>query len=97
MLTAFALVAWGAQQQWREERFAGLYLDQTRSGTREMSILFADLQGFTTFSEGHEPGEVTAMLNTYFEVAIPPVVEALRRRHRPDHRRRDHGHVQPSR
>jgi class 3 adenylate cyclase len=41
-----------------------------------MSILFADLQGFTTFSEGHEAQEVTAMLNTYFEVAIPPVVQA---------------------
>ena len=74
MLLAFALVAWGAQLQWHEERFADLYLDQTRSGSREMSILFADLQGFTTFSEAHEPQEVTAMLNTYFEVAIPPVV-----------------------
>ena len=76
MLAAFALVAWGAQRQWHEERFAGLYLDQTTSGTRVMSILFADLQGFTTFSETHEPQEVTAMLNTYFEVAIPPVVTA---------------------
>jgi class 3 adenylate cyclase len=76
MLAAFTLVAWGAQRQWHEERFAGLYLDQTVSGTREMSILFADLQGFTTFSEAHEPQEVTAMLNAYFEVAIPPVVSS---------------------
>jgi class 3 adenylate cyclase len=76
MLTAFTLVAWGAQRQWHEERFAGLYLDQTVSGTRDMSILFADLQGFTTFSEAHDPQEVTAMLNAYFEVAIPPVVSA---------------------
>jgi adenylate cyclase len=76
MLAAFVLVAWGAQRQWHEERFSGLYLDQTVSGTREMSILFADLQGFTTFSEGHEPHEVTAMLNAYFSVAIPPVVHA---------------------
>jgi adenylate cyclase len=76
MLVAFALVAWGAQQQWHEERFAGLYLDQTVAGRREMSILFADLQGFTTFSEAHQPQEVTAMLNAYFEVAIPSVVSA---------------------
>lgn len=76
MLLAFALVAWGAQRQWHEERFAGLYLDQTVSGTRDMSILFADLQGFTTFSELHDPQEVTAMLNAYFEVAIPPVVSS---------------------
>ena len=77
MLLAFALVAWGAQQQWHEERFAELYLDQTVSGSREMSILFADLQGFTSWSEAHDPREVTAMLNTYFEVAIPPVVQAF--------------------
>lgn len=76
MLMAFALVAWGAQQQWHEERFADLYLDQTVSGSRDMSILFADLQGFTSWSEAHAPQEVTAMLNTYFEVAIPPVVSA---------------------
>lgn len=76
MLLAFALVAWGAQEQWHEERFSGLYLDQTVAGRREMSILFADLQGFTTFSEAHEPQEVTAMLNAYFEVAIPSVVGA---------------------
>lgn len=76
MLAAFALVAWGAQQQWHEERFADLYLDQTVSGTRDMSVLFADLQGFTSWSEAHQPQEVTTMLNTYFEVAIPPVVKA---------------------
>jgi class 3 adenylate cyclase len=40
-----------------------------------MSILFADLKGFTTFSEAHEPAEVTQMLNAYFTVAIPAVVK----------------------
>ena len=74
LLVAFGLVALGARQQWYEERFADLYLEDTVAGTREMSILFADLQGFTTFSERHEPAEVTAMLNTFFEVAVPPVV-----------------------
>ena len=37
-------------------------------------MLFADLQGFTTFSEAHRPEEVTAMLNEYFAVAVPAVV-----------------------
>lgn len=74
MFTAFALVAWSAQAQWHEERYADLYLDETVAGTREMSILFADLQGFTSFSERHDPQEVTAMLNSYFEVAVPPIV-----------------------
>jgi adenylate cyclase len=74
LLAAFALVAVGARLQWHEERFADLYLRDTVSGHREMSILFADLQGFTSFSENHPSGEVTAMLNAYFEVAVPPVV-----------------------
>jgi class 3 adenylate cyclase len=67
-------VAWSAHRQWHEERFGGLYLDDTVAGTRDMSILFADLQGFTMFSERHAPQDVTAMLNSYFEVAIPPIV-----------------------
>ncbi|WP_262851996.1 adenylate/guanylate cyclase domain-containing protein [Mumia quercus] len=74
MLAAVLLVALTARRQWHEERFAGLYLDETRAGEREMSILFADLQGFTAFSEAHAPHEVTQMLNAYFEVAVPPVV-----------------------
>lgn len=75
MLVAFAVVAITAQRQWHEERFAALYLEDTAKGTREISVLFADLQGFTSFSEHHEPQEVTTMLNEYFGVAIPPVVE----------------------
>src|SRR3954453_1164751 len=55
MLAAFGLVALGARSSWREERFADLYLSDTVAGSREMSVLFADLQGFTTFSEGHRP------------------------------------------
>ena len=74
MLVAFGLVAWGARQSWREERFADLYLADTLAGTREMSVLFADLQGFTTFSENHPADEVTAMLNEYFAAAVPAVV-----------------------
>jgi adenylate cyclase len=75
LLAAFALVTLGARVQWHEERFADLYLADTVAGNREMSVLFADLQGFTSFSEKHEPGEVTAMLNEYFEVAVPSVVQ----------------------
>ncbi|MGN6751654.1 MAG: adenylate/guanylate cyclase domain-containing protein [Intrasporangium sp.] len=75
LLSAFALVAWGAQQSWHEERFAGLYTEQTVAGRREMTILFADLRGFTTFSEEHDPAEVSEMLNTYFTAVIPAVVK----------------------
>lgn len=75
MLLAFGLVAWSAQRQWHEERFADLYLPDTVAGVRDMSILFADLKGFTRFSEQHEAQDVTAMLNTYFKVAVPLAVE----------------------
>jgi adenylate cyclase len=73
MLAAFALVALSAQTSWREERFAELYLPQTSAGSREISVLFADLQGFTAFSETHAPDEVARMLNEYFGVAVPAV------------------------
>ena len=75
MLGAFVLVVAGVRIQWYEERFADLYQEDTVSGRRELSVLFADLQGFTSFSEQHEPSEVTAMLNTYFEVVVPQVVQ----------------------
>jgi adenylate cyclase len=74
MLTAFALVAWSANRQWREERFSPLYASETSEGMREVSVLFADLAGFTRFSEGRDPREVSTMLNAYFERVIPAVV-----------------------
>ena len=73
MLVAFGLVALSAQASWREERFAELYLPQTSGGSRDISVLFADLQGFTSFSETHQPNDVTKMLNEYFAVAVPAV------------------------
>jgi adenylate cyclase len=74
MLCAFGAIAWCARREGSEERFRDLYLDDTAAGTREVSVLFADLQGFTTFSEGRPPREVSEMLNAYLEVAIPPIV-----------------------
>ena len=73
MLAAFGLVALSAQTSWHEERFGELYLPQTSAGSREISVLFADLEGFTAFSETHEPEEVTRVLNEYFAVAVPAV------------------------
>ena len=74
MLVAFGAIAVVARREEAEERFSDLYLDHTAAGTREVSVLFADLAGFTSFSEGREPREVTEMLNAYFEAAIPPIV-----------------------
>jgi len=74
MLAAFGAIAWSARREVPEERFSDLYLDDTAAGKREISVLFADLAGFTSFSEGRDPREVSEMLNAYFEVAIPPIV-----------------------
>jgi adenylate cyclase len=40
---------------------------------REVSVLFADLAGFTSFSETHSPTEVIAMLNAYWAVVVPAI------------------------
>jgi class 3 adenylate cyclase len=44
--------------------------------TVEVSVLFADLGGFTSFAERSEPTEVVALLNAYFGAAVPAVLEA---------------------
>jgi class 3 adenylate cyclase len=41
---------------------------------RTVSVLFADLQGFTSFSERASPTEVISMLNEYWGVTVPLVV-----------------------
>ena len=74
MLLAFGAIAWSAQREEAGERFSDLYLDETAAGKREVSVVFADLQGYSSFSEKHDPREVSEMLNAYFEVAIPPIV-----------------------
>jgi adenylate cyclase len=73
MLSAFALIALAAARQAPQERFSDLYLDETSAGKREVSVLFADLCGFTAFSEGRDPREVSSMLNAAFERAIPAI------------------------
>jgi adenylate cyclase len=40
---------------------------------RTVSVLFADLSGFTSFSELHAPTEVIAMLNEYWAAAVPVI------------------------
>lgn len=73
MLGAFGIVAYTARRQWHEERFSDLYLEETRRQTRDVSVLFADLQGFTSFSESSNPMDVSVMLNEYFEVLVPMI------------------------
>jgi adenylate cyclase len=41
----------------------------------EVTALFADLRGFTTFSEQVEPGDIVTMLNRYHGVAVPCILD----------------------
>ncbi|GAA0980815.1 hypothetical protein GCM10009555_047980 [Acrocarpospora macrocephala] len=40
----------------------------------EVTALFADLRGFTTFSERVSPGEIVAMLNRFHTAAVPCIL-----------------------
>lgn len=73
MLVAFGVIALAARRLPETERFSELYLDEVAGGTREVSVLFADLVGFTAYSEAHSPSEVQAMLNTHLEAVLPAV------------------------
>jgi adenylate cyclase len=58
---------------------AALLADPTQAalgGTLvEVTALFADLRGFTTFSERVQPDEIVTMLNHYHAVAVPAVLD----------------------
>lgn len=41
----------------------------------EVTSLFADLGGYSTYAEAREPGEVVAMLNAYFAEALPAILD----------------------
>ncbi|HEY3184804.1 MAG TPA: adenylate/guanylate cyclase domain-containing protein [Gaiellaceae bacterium] len=76
MLAAFAAIALAARHEWHEERFSALYLDQTLAGARDVSILFADLQGYTSFAEKTPPAQVARVLAEYWDRLIPLLEDA---------------------
>ena len=76
MLASFLLIAFLARAEWHEERFSALYLDETLAGAREVSVVLADLAGYTQFTETRAPDEVASMLNAYYERIIPVMERA---------------------
>ncbi len=51
-------------------------IELRKSGERrQVSILFADIRGFTSFSEANPPEVVFATLNRYLDAMIPPLLE----------------------
>jgi adenylate cyclase len=73
MLLGFVTIGVAAAREWREERFSALYLDETLRGEKEISVLFADLVGFTPFTESHGAGDVFDMLVAYFGRLAPMI------------------------
>ena len=73
IVTGYSLIAVAAHREWCDERFRHLYLPTTRECSREVTVVFSDLAGFTHFSERCTPAEAANMLNAYYEVAAPLV------------------------
>ncbi len=71
VVTAYLVIGFAARREWRDERFRDLYLPTTREQRREVSVLFADLVGFTTFAERESPTEAAAVLDAYWSDAAP--------------------------
>ena len=76
IVTAYLIILFAARNQWRQERFRQLYLPATRERVQEVSVLFADLVGFTTFTEQSPSGEIAAMLASYYGMATPLISQA---------------------
>jgi adenylate cyclase len=78
MLLAVGLVARQVWAEWKREGssaeiFADLYEERTLGHQERVSVLFADLQGYTTFAESRPPDDVRAMMNEYFATVVPVI------------------------
>ena len=77
IVTAYVIVLFAANHEWSEERFRHLYLETTRERNQMVSVLFADLQNFTTFVEQASVSEMAEMLSAYYGVATPLLSEGF--------------------
>ncbi len=77
IVTAYVIVLYAARTQWRQERFHELYLPSTREHPQEVTVLFADLAGFTTFVEQASPAELAGMLAQYYGLATPLISDGF--------------------
>jgi adenylate cyclase len=47
---------------------------QLGGSVHDVTVMFADLRGFTSYSEQYPPEQVVAMLNHYFDIAVPIII-----------------------
>jgi adenylate cyclase len=78
IVLAYLIIGFAARREWREERFRHLYLPSTRHRSQNVSVLFSDLAGFTSFSDRSSADEVAGLLSTYYEIAAPLVSRKFR-------------------
>jgi class 3 adenylate cyclase len=73
IVTAYLIIGLAARREWRDERFRRLYLPSTRERHQDVSVLFADLVGFTAFAERFTPAEAATVLDAYWGTAAPVI------------------------
>jgi class 3 adenylate cyclase len=73
IVAAYVIVGLAARREWRDERFRHLYLPTTRDRHQDISVLFSDLAGFTSFSERSTPAVAAELLSAYYAVAAPVI------------------------
>ena len=62
------------QEVARQVKFSEQRMELGYGEVREATILFTDIEGFTSMSENLTPTELIATLNAYFEVVTDPIV-----------------------
>src|SRR4051794_37749542 len=71
IVSAYVIIGYAAKREWRDERFRHLYLPTTRERRQDVSVLFGDLAGYTTFAERAGPAEAALVLDAYWSIAAP--------------------------
>ena len=75
ILLAYAVVGLAVRREWADERFRRLYLPTTRERYEDVSVLFADLVGFTGFAERSSPARAAGVLDAYWGIAAPLITQ----------------------
>ena len=73
IVLAFLVVFYAARREWRDERFRTLYLSTTRERTQDVSVMFCDLAGYTSWTAAAGQSQTADMLAEYYSVAAPLV------------------------
>ena len=87
LANGFNLLMNGMEQRGRLEEALGTYVDPAVAtavveadearlvgGEVDLTVMFIDIRGFTSFAEGASPAAVVARLNEFFEIVIPAIL-----------------------